>query len=496
MLVELSGENLDIESVVRVAEGTAKVGLSPEALKRVEECHLYVEKLLGEERVVYGVTTGFGYLASKRVSKEDAAKLQENLVRSHSAGVGEHLPTNLVRAAMVLRLNALLKGYSGVSVGVVRLLAEMLNRNIVPLVPEHGSLGASGDLAPLAHVALCLMGEGLVRYGGQTVMAAKALEQEGLRPVRLGAKDGLALINGTQMTTAGACLGIVEAKRLLEAYELAAALTIQALGARTDFLDERIHAVRGLGGQVEAAASLRRKLSGSRLTDTSGRVQEPYSIRCIPQVHGAAREALGFSEKVVSAEINAATDNPLVFVADGAVISGGNFHAQPVAMVLDLLLIAMVPVASLSERRVERLLNPAHSGLPAFLSRNSGLNSGYMVAQYTAASVVAESRVLAHPASVDTASVSAGQEDHASMGFTAAKKLLRALNDLWYVAAVEALCATEAIDLGGKSDGLSPASRRVYEEIRSAVPPLGGEDVVVGPRIEAVKGVLRRLTAS
>lgn len=495
MRVELSGEGLDVELVVKIAEGGVMVGISEEALKRVEEAHRYVDRLVREERVVYGVTTGFGYLSSQRVSRGDVLKLQENLVRSHSAGVGESLSSQLVRAAMVLRLNALLKGHSGVSSETVTLMAEMLNRDIVPLVPEHGSLGASGDLAPLAHIALCLMGEGLVRHRGDVKPASRAFEEEGLRPVRLGAKEGLALINGTQMTTAGACFGVVEAKRLLEAFELAAALTLQALGCRLDFLDERIHTARGLRGQLDSAASLRAKLAGSTLTGASGRVQEPYSIRCIPQVHGAAREALGFAERIVSTEINAATDNPLLFPADDAVLSGGNFHAQPVAMVLDLLAIAMLPVGNLSERRVERLLNPAHSGLPPFLSRKSGLNSGYMVAQYTAASILGEGRVLAHPASVDTASVSAGQEDHASMGFAAAKKLLRVLEGLWYVAAVEALCAVEAVDLVGGRDGLSPVSRRVYDEVRSVVPPLE-DDAVVGPRIEAVKAVLKKLTAS
>ncbi|MEM0121363.1 MAG: histidine ammonia-lyase [Thermoprotei archaeon] len=492
MHTELDGENLRVNTVIDVADGLVDVGVSTRALERVVEAHNYVRRLVDEERVVYGVTTGFGSLSSKRVSREDAEKLQRNLVRSHSAGVGDRLPNRLVRAAMLLRLNTLLKGHSGSSPETVNILVEMLNRNIVPIVPEHGSLGASGDLAPLAHIALCVMGEGVVVHRGREKKAAQAFAEEGLKPVTLGAKEGLALINGTQMTTAGACIGIAEARGLVESFELASALTIQALGSRTDFLDERVHIARGLGGQTLSARSLREKLLGSSCTDRSQRVQEAYSIRCIPQVHGAAREALDFSEKIVEAEINAATDNPLLFPADDAVISGGNFHAQPVAMVLDLLLIAMLPLGNLSERRVERLLNPSLSGLPAFLTNNSGLNSGYMVAQYTAASILAECRVLAHPASVDTASVSASQEDHASMGFTAAKKLLRALDNLWYIAAVEALCAVRAVELAGVVDGLSPATRRVYSEIRARVPALN-EDGVVGPHIEEVKNVLRGL---
>jgi len=495
MHIELDGENLSIDSVVDVADGLFKVSVSPLALKRVSEAHSYVQKLIEEERVVYGVTTGFGSLSSKMVSKNDAEKLQRNLVRSHSAGVGERLPERLVRAAMLLRLNTLLKGHSGASLETVSLLAEVINRNIVPVVPEHGSLGASGDLAPLAQVALCLMGEGVVTHRGQEKSASQAFAEEGLKPITLGAKEGLALINGTQMTTAGACIGIVEARRLIESFELVSALTIQALGSRTDFLDERIHLARGIEGQTLSARSLREKLSGSGCTNRSNRVQEAYSIRCIPQVHGAAREALSFSEKIVTAEVNAATDNPLLFPADDAVISGGNFHAQPIAMVLDLLLIATLPIGNLSERRVERLLNPSFSGLPPFLTNNSGLNSGYMVSQYTAASILAENRVLAHPASVDTASVSAGQEDHASMGFTAAKKLLRAIDNLWYVAAVEALCASQAVDLAGVAGGLSPATREVYKQIRSRVPTLI-EDEPVGPRIEEVKQILRSIATT
>ncbi len=495
MHIELDGHGLRIDSVVEVADGKLEVRVSPQAMERVAKAYTYVRRLIEDQRVVYGVTTGFGSLASKRISGGDAERLQVNLIRSHSAGVGEPLPQSLVRAAMVLRLNTLLRGNSGASPETVSLLAEFINRGIVPIVPEHGSLGASGDLAPLAHVALCLMGEGRVLHRGQEKPAAQALMEEGLKPVTLGAKEGLALINGTQMTTAGACLGIVDARRLMDAFELSACLTMEAIGSSTEFLDERVHRARGLRGQMESAASLRQKLLGSRATNRVQRVQEPYSIRCVPQVHGAAREALGFAESIVATEINAATDNPLLFPDDDTVISGGNFHAQPVAMVLDLLVIAMEPLGALSERRVERLLNPQYSGLPAFLARNSGLNSGLMVAQYTAASILAENRVLAHPASVDTASVSAGQEDHASMGFTASKKLLKALDNLWYVAAVEALCAAQAIDLAGVADRLSPTTQKAYTAIRRRV-GFVAEDAVVGPMIAEVREALRQLAAT
>jgi histidine ammonia-lyase len=486
----ITGSGLTVSEVCRIASEGVRVRLAEHVYSNVEKCHRYVQKILDDKRRVYGVTTGFGSLASKSISPSEAVELQRNLVISHSAGVGSPLPKRVVRAAMVLRLNTLVKGYSGVAPRTVELISEFLNRDIVPVVPEHGSLGASGDLAPLAHIALALTGRGNVFYKGRISASNEALKSEGLEPIVLGAKEGLALINGTQVTTAFACLAINEAYRLIEAFESAACLTIEALGANTQTFDKRLHLLRPLPGQIESANTFLEKLGDSSAANRSDRVQEPYSIRCIPQVHGAARDMLRFVEELVSIEINSVTDNPALLPDDDAVLSGGNFHAQPIAMALDSLLIALTPLGILSERRMERLLNAEYSGLPSFLAPKSGLNSGYMLAQYTAASLIAENRVLSHPASVDTADVSAGQEDHASMGFLAGKKLLRGIDNLWYVAAAETLCAAQAVDLAGVTVKLSKSSLKVHNAVRRVVPKLE-EDAVVGSQIEAVKAVIR-----
>lgn len=488
--ISISGSDLTVNEVCSVASKVAKVRLAEHVYSNVEKGHRYVLKILEEKRRVYGVTTGFGSLASKNISSSEASELQRNLIISHAAGVGSPLPKDVVRASMILRLNTLVKGYSGVAPRTVELITEFLNRDIVPVVPEHGSLGASGDLAPLAHIALTLTGRGNVFYKGEILSSSEVLKREGLKPIELEPKEGLALINGTQVTTAFACLAIDEAYRLIEAFESAACLTIEALGSNTQFFDKRLHLMRPLQGQMECANAFLEKLSDSLAVNKSNRVQEPYSIRCIPQVHGAAREMLRFVEELVSVEINSVTDNPALLPDDDVVLSGGNFHAQPIAMALDALLIALTPLGVLSERRMERLLNTEHSGLPAFLAPKSGLNSGYMLAQYTSASLLAENRVLSHPASVDTADVSAGQEDHASMGFLAGKKLLRGIDNLWYVAAAETLCAVQAVDLAGVAAKLGKASLRIYSQIRGAVPKLES-DVIVGSQIETVKEVIR-----
>ncbi len=487
--VVITGTDLTVEVVSRIALGQATVELSASALQNVARCRDYVARLMREGRKVYGVTTGFGSLASRSVQPELATELQKNLVRSHSTGVGDPLPQAIVRAAMVLRLNTLARGHSGISVDALLLLNECLNRGITPFVPEHGSLGASGDLAPLSHVALTLLGEGTVHFQGSWSSTSEVFSREGLLPVSLGPKEGLALVNGTQMTSALGCLGVVSADNLIRAFENAGALTIEALGAGAEAFDKRIQLLRPIPGQVESAEYMRSLLRGSNSTGAMLRVQEPYSIRCIPQVHGAAREALRFAEEILTIDINSVSDNPLLFPDENMALSGGNFHAQAVAMALDTLAIALVPIANLSERRVERILNPVYSGLPAFLATEGGLNSGYMVTQYTAASLLAESRILSHPASVDTASVSAGQEDHASMGMASGKKLLRVERNLWYVAAIESMCAARAAELANRVSGLGPASRAMYERVRSVVPQTD-KDIVLGPLIEELARVI------
>jgi histidine ammonia-lyase len=482
--VFLDGNSLTVQQVYKVACFGVKVVVEQNALEKVEKCHDYLLKAL-KNKTIYGVNTGFGSLATTRISDSDASQLQENMIRSHSAAVGSPLPKEVVRAAMLLRLNTLAKGYSGVRVATLRLLEEFLNREITPVVPETGSLGASGDLAQLAHIALAMMGEGYVYHKEEIVPSRVALEREALNAFKPAPKEGLALVNGTQMTVATACLCVIRAKALLSALEDVACLTIEALGASTEWLNEWIHALRPIPGQVAVAQNMRRKLQDSKAIGRNKRVQEAYSIRCIPQVHGAALESLEFCERLLSIEINSVSDNPLIVPEEELILSGGNFHAQPIAMLLDLLPISLTPLGALCERRLERLLNPAFSGLPAYLTSQSGLNSGYMLAQYTAASLVSENRVLCHPASVDTAIVSNGQEDHASMGLLAGKKALKAIENLWRICAIEALCASQAVDLASIEQKLGGNSRALYERVRSVAPKLE-KDQVLSEQFEAL----------
>lgn len=479
-----------IDDVASIALGEASIRLSDAALKRVAACREFVSRIVSKRRV-YGVNTGFGKLADKTVEAHRAAELQRNLVRSHSAGVGPHLSRELVRAAMVLRLNSLLKGYSGVTPELVKSLAGLLNEDIIPAVPVYGSLGASGDLAPLAHIALTLIGEGLCYEKGVIRSSAEVLGKHRLKPVTLQPKEGLALINGTQATTAAAILAYFEAERLVEAFDQVAALTIQVLGSSMQPFDSRIHALRPLEGQQESARRVLSTLQGSSLVDSSKRTQEPYSIRCIPQVHGSARLALKFAAGVLATEANSVSDNPIVFSSSGnnPVVSGGNFHAQPVSLVCDTLALALVPLGHLSEKRIEKTLDSRFTGLTDFLSAEPGLNTGFMIAQYTAASLAEECRLLATPASVDTASVSGGQEDHASMGFHASRKLLALVDKLWYIAAAEVLCSCQAADMKQVEEKLSPKSRVLHKLVRRRV-PFATQDTPLSPLIEETRVVI------
>lgn len=487
--VILDGENLSINDVYRIAQRQEKVELSELALQRVEACHNYVLSLIKGSKRVYGLNTGFGSLADTFISEKDLARLQTNLLRSHSAGVGKDLPRDVVRAAMVLRLNTLLKGRSGAAPKTLELLGELINRDIIPSVPETGSLGASGDLAQLAHIAVALLGEGQVYHRGTKKASIQALREEDLEPVSLGPKEGLALINGTQVSTAVGALALAASDKLVECMEDVASLTIQALGSSLQWLNPLIHEARPIKGQAECAEYMRTVLSDSRSVGRSGRVQEPYCIRCIPQVHGSAREGLRFAGTILSKEINSATDNPLVFPEEDAVISGGNFHAQPVALALDMLAIALTPLGTLSERRIDKLFTPAFSGLPAFLAPRSGVNSGLMISHYTASSLVSENRLLSHPASVDTAVVSGGQEDHASMSLHSAHKLVKIVSNLWYICAIEAICAAQAADLADVVPLLGTKSTELYRFIRSYVPQIG-EDIELSGPIEKIRSAL------
>lgn len=482
-MVELTGESLTITDVVKIARGSGGVALGPGVWRRLETGRAVVEQVVQGGRPVYGVNTGFGALCNTVVASEDVRKLQLNLVRSHASGVGDYFPPEVVRAAILVRLNSLCRGNSGVRPAVVDTLVRMLERGVTPAVPCQGSLGASGDLAPLAHVALVVTGEGKAWLDGELLNGTEALRRAGIEPVELDAKEGLALLNGTAFMTAIACLACHDALRYLEVQDAAAALSFDAFRGDPSAFSAGVLELRGHRGAVAVGKHLRALLAGSRLTarDVKPRVQDPYSFRCIPQVHGAAVEAVMHASQVVSVELNSVTDNPLV--VDGEVFSGGNFHGQPVGAVMDYLAIALTPVAAMAERRINQLLHPAYSGLPAFLVPKPGLNSGLMIAQYTAASLVNESRVLSTPASVQSIPVCADQEDHVSMATFAASKAQQVVRRAILVAAVELLAAAQAVDLrvrclsveheglgGQPAEYLGAGTRVVYQVVRQAVP--------------------------
>lgn len=470
----LDGNTLKLEQILEVAEEKREVHLAPEAAERVKASRALVDRVAAGDTPAYGINTGFGTLAEVRIDRADLRELQRNLILSHAAGVGTPLPIPEARALLLLRCNVLAKGFSGIRPQTLELAIAMLNRNVVPVVPERGSVGASGDLAPLAHLALVLIGEGEAFYEGQRLPARQALERAGLQPVVLEAKEGLALVNGTQAMAAVGTLLQLRAEALAEIADIAGSMTLEGLlGSHKPFLPE-LHEVRPHPGQQACAAHLRRLLIGSELVDTHvncSKVQDPYSLRCMPQVHGSAREGLAFARRVLEVEVNSATDNPLVFVESEQILSGGNFHGQPLSLVLDVAAMALTQLSAISERRVEQLVNPSLSGLPAFLAKNSGLNSGFMIAQVTSAALVAESRILSHPASVDSIPSSAGREDHVSMGMTAALKGRQVAEFTRSCLAIELMVAAQALDhrLPVKA-GKGP--RAAHELIRSKVATL------------------------
>jgi histidine ammonia-lyase len=489
----LTGRDLTIEHVIEVARGRREVSLDPDAADRMRATRGVVERLVTEGATVYGVTTGFGDLADVRIEPGHAAELQRNLVRSHAAGVGDPLPDEVVRAILLLRANALAVGLSGVRVAIVELLVAMLNRAVHPVVPSRGSLGASGDLAPLAHVALVLIGEGEATVDGAGPgPGAEALARAGLEQVELGAKEGLALLNGTQLMGAVGALAHHDALRLALTADVIGAMSLEAmLGTGAAFSEELIGA-RPHPGQVASARHLRELLADSEIwashrADREHRVQDAYSLRCMPQVHGAARDALAELERVLRVEINSATDNPLVFPS-GEVVSGGNFHGEPLALALDYATMAVAELASISERRTARLVDGHLSGLPPFLAERPGLESGLMIAHYTAASLVNELQTLAHPASVDTIPTSANQEDHVSMGGTAALHLRTAVEHAEHVLAIEALCAAQGIDFRAP---LRPGAAigAAHAAIRTRVPHLDA-DRPPAPDIAAARALV------
>ncbi len=482
-MIELDGTSLTIEQLLAIADRGEQVALSAAARERVHASRAVVDRVARGDQPAYGINTGFGSFADVRIAPSALEELQVNLLRSHAAGVGAPLPVRTVRATMALRANVLAKGFSGISATTLDALIALLNKGVHPAVPSRGSVGASGDLAPLAHLALVLIGEGEVLSDGSDVgrapekPALRALADAGLKPIRLGPKEGLALINGTQPSTAILALALAGAEQLARAADIAAALSIDALRGSIHPFEARIHDARPFAGQRTSAANIEMLMRGSGINKSHefcGKVQDAYSMRCAAQVHGAARDGMRFIRDTVHVEANSATDNPMVFADSGDIVSCGNFHGAPIALAADLLAAAVVPLATISERRIDRLVNPALSGLPAFLTTEGGVRSGYMLAQVTAASVASELKTLAHPAGVDTIPTSANREDHVSMSMTAALKSERAVARAREVIAIEVLCACQAIDLLAPLD-TSASLKKVHALVRSRVPALDGD---------------------
>jgi histidine ammonia-lyase len=484
--VILDGHSLTLEDVVAVALDRAPVELSPAARARMGRAHDVVRALVESGAVAYGVTTGFGKLSDVAIPPDRLDELQVNLVRSHAAGVGPLLPEREARAMMLLRANVIAKGFSGARPVLVDLLSGMLNAGLYPPIPEQGSVGASGDLAPLAHLALSLIGEGELYFGAERGQASDVLAHAGLAPVRLGPKEGLTLINGTQAHTAVAALAVVDAHRLWQVAHLAGAMSLEALLGTPVAFDPRIQDARGQLGQAASAALLRMLLADSEIREShregDPRVQDPYSLRCMPQVHGPVLDAIDFCAGVIGRELNAATDNPLVFADTGELLSGGNFHGQAVSMALDFLAIAMTNLANIAERRIDRLVNPdLNQGLPPFLSRDAGVNSGFMMAQVTAASLASECKVLSHPASVDTIPTDGNKEDVVPMGMGAAWKLRRIVQNVRHVLAIELMCAAQGLDFRAPLRAGRGAAQG-HKLVRQLVAPLE-RDRVLAPDI-------------
>jgi histidine ammonia-lyase len=490
MTSELTGNDLSTEQFSRVVFDREPVALAATARAAMERSRAVVDKFAAGEAAVYGVTTGFGDLAQVKIPADQLRAVQVNLLRSHASGVGEPLSETESRATVLLRANVLAKGFSGARPVIVERLCEILNHGLHPVIPCRGSVGASGDLAPLSHLALVLLGEGEAFLNGERLSGREALRRARIEPVQLEAKEGLSLINGTQPSLAVGLLALLEAENLVETADVAAGLSLDALRGTPMAFDERIHRARPFPGQLRTAANLRRLNEGSEIRQSHidcPRVQDAYSLRCTPQVHGAVRDALGYVRTIFETELNAGTDNPLVFAEQGEVLSGGNFHGQPLALALDVLGIAVAQLGNISERRTQRLVNPALSSLPAFLTRHPGVNSGFMMAQVTAASLASENKGLAHPASVDSIPTS-GNEDFVSMSMGAALKARQIVDNVKTILAVELLCACQGIDL------LAPLktgrlAAQALAAVRRVVPTLE-EDRLLAPDIEALRQLI------
>ena len=490
MTVELDGESLTIDKVHAVARNHEKVVVTEHGQEKVKRCRDVIQGMIDSGEAIYGVTTGIGEFSRIRISKEQAEELQRRIVYSHAAGTGNHHKEDEVRAAMLLRANVIVKGHSAVRLDVLNSLIDMINKNVIPVIYEKGSVGTSGDLSPLSQMAEVVMGEGRAYYEGEILSGKEAMDKAGIKTWVLDTKEGLGLINGSQMFTAVGALNLYDAERLLENAQIVSAVTLNALKAVMRHFDARYHAVRPFEGQNRVAENIRKLCQNSEILEVDNpKVQDAYSLRCTPQVFGPVYDGLKYIRKQIEIEMNSAADNPLFFPEDNEHIPGGNFHGEPIAIALDLLAIVMSEVAGLSERHTNRLLNPTLSGLPDFLVEGKGLNSGLMVSQYTAAALVSENKVLAHPASVDSISVSADQEDHVSMGPIAALKSREILKNVATVLAIELMAGAQALDFR-KPQKPSPPIQAVYEEVRKLVPKLV-EDRVLYPDIDKLTDLIK-----
>ena len=495
-VVFIDGENLTFEDISRVNDNQTQFLLSPIAKQKAEKSYRFVAEKLKTGVVVYGINTGFGRLANVSISANELAKLQLNLIRSHCCGVGKHLSIAEVRTILLLRANVLAKGLSGARPIVIETLLEMLNRGVTPVIPEKGSVGASGDLSPLAHAASVLIGEGSAIYQGETMSGGEALKLAGIVPLTLEAKEGLALINGTEALTAVGAIALAELKFLCELADVCGAMTLEALYGKTDAFNSLIHQARPFNGQIAVAKHLLNLTEDSEILvaeKAKARVQDAYSLRCMPQVHGAVRDALAHVEHLCEIEFNSATDNPLIFPDEEKILSGGNFHAEALAMGFDYAAIAASELGAISERRIERLVNPDLSGLPAFLVKESGINSGFMIAHVTAVALCGENKVLVHPASTDSLPTSAGTEDHVSMGMTSALKLRSITENLKNILTIEMLAAAQALEFAKPLQSGKPL-REIYRKIREIVPPMQ-EDAPFSPLIEELSKNLGNIIA-
>ena len=492
-MLNLDGNSLTLAELERVADGDCDLQLSDLSRARMQKSRLLVEEMIRSGKTVYGINTGFGKLSDVRIPSDDLQRLQKNLIMSHACGLGASLPQREVRALLLLKANTLASGYSGCRPELAEFLLEMLRREILPVIPEKGSVGASGDLAPLAHMALPMLGLGEVDFRGRRMPATVALSEAGLSPLELQAKDGIALINGTQFMTAVAALAFIEAERLAAMADIIGAMSAEALLCTDVAFDARIQEARGHAGQKRSAAVLRQMMANSEIRESHrhcSRLQDAYSIRCMPQVHGVVRDHLQHLQQIFSTELNACTDNPLVFADDGEILSGGNFHGHPIATAADMLAMLVTQLANISERRIAFMMDPALSELPAFLVNSSGVNSGFMIAQIVAASLVSENKVLSHPASVDSIPTSANKEDYVSMGAAAAVKARQAVHNAASVLGIELLCACQSLEMRAPLKP-GPAAAEVLAYVRQQVPKLD-EDRVLADDLHVAQRMVRR----